>query len=281
MQIVCGLPQGSILGPTLFLLYINDIKNSSKILKSFPYADDTSTLLRSKSIQELESIYNKELSYVTDWLNANKLTLNVEKSNLVLFRSTKKTVETLNIKIKGEQIQEKDYTKYLGILIDNKLSWNCHIKHVNLKISKGIGILTKLRCLSKGVLRTLFYAFVQPHIDYGLLVWGSATPNNLKSIKQKLQKAVKKILFKNRKQPTEPLFHKFKFLNFDKHEFLISSFMWQLTYENIPDKIKSSLNIRNREYGENKLKYHIPNTNLELLKRNIVYQGPYLEYGIA
>ena len=66
MQIVCGLPQGSILGPTLFLLYINDIKNSSKILKSFLYADDTSTLLRSKSIQELDSIYNKELSYVTD-----------------------------------------------------------------------------------------------------------------------------------------------------------------------------------------------------------------------
>ena len=184
-------------------------------------------------------------------------------------------METLNIKIKGKQIQEKDCTMYLGILIDNKLSWNCHIKHVNLKISKGIGILTKLRYLSKGVLRTLFYAFVQPHIDYGLLVWGSATPNNLKPIKQKLQKAVKKILFKNPNHSTEPLFHKLKFLDFDKHEFLIiSSFMWQLTYDNIPDTIKSSFNIRNREYGENNLKYHVPNINLELLKRNIVYQGP-------
>ena len=116
------------------------------------------------------------------------------------------------------------------------MSWNCPIKHVNLKISKGIGILTKLRrYLSKGVLRTLFYAFVQPHIDYGLLVWGSATPSNLKPIK-KLQKAVRKILFKNCKQPTEPLFHDhdLKVLDFDKHKFLtISSFMWQLTYMTI------------------------------------------------
>ena len=123
MQIACGVPQGSILGPILFLLYINDIKNASKTLKFLLFADDTSTLLISKSIQELENVYNKELSHVIDWLNANKLTLNVEKSNLVLFRKTKKTSKTLNIKIKGEQIQEKEYTKYLGILIDSKLSW--------------------------------------------------------------------------------------------------------------------------------------------------------------
>ena len=123
----------------------------------------TSTFLISKDIQELDNIYNKELSYVTDCLNANKLTLNVKKSNLILFKNAKKPAKTLNIKIKGEQIEEKEYTKYLGILIDNKLSWNYHIKHANLKISKGIGILTKLsRYLSKNVLRTLFYAFVQP-----------------------------------------------------------------------------------------------------------------------
>ena len=91
MQIVCGAPQGNIFESILFLLYINAIKNSSKILKFVLYPDDISTLLIRKIIQELESIYNKELSYVTDWLNVNKLTLNVKKSNLELFRSTEKT----------------------------------------------------------------------------------------------------------------------------------------------------------------------------------------------
>ena len=90
MQITCGVPQGYILGTILFSLYINDIKNSSKILNCFLFADDTSTFLISKGIQELENIYNKELSYVTDWLNANKLTLNVKKSNLILFKNAKK-----------------------------------------------------------------------------------------------------------------------------------------------------------------------------------------------
>ena len=102
----------------------------------------------------------------------------------------------------------------------------------------------------------MFYAFVQPHINYGLLVWGSATPSNLKLIKKNLQKTVRKFIFKNRNQPTEPLFHELNFSDFDKHKFLkFSSFMWQLTYDNIPDTIKSSFDIRNTEYGESNLKY--------------------------
>ena len=219
------------------------------MLNFFLFADDTSTLLTSKNIQEIENIYNKELSAVAEWLNANKLTLNVKKSNLILFRNNKKPAENLKIKIKGEQIEEKEFTKYLGLLIDNKLTWNYHIKHANLKISKGIGILTKLRrYLSKEILRTLFYAFVQPHLDYGLLVWGSATSTNLKPIKKNLQKAIRKMLFKNRSHSVEPLFKDLKILDFEKHKFLtISSFMWQLTYNNIPDTIKTAFKTRNRD----------------------------------
>ena len=178
--------------------------------------------------------------------------------------------------VSEQQIEEKEFTKYLGLLIDNKLTWNYHIKHANLKISKGIGILTKVRrYLSKEILRTLFYAFVQPHLDYGLLVWGKATSTNLKPIKKNLQKAIRKMLFKNRSHSIEPLFKDLKILDFEKHKFLtISSFMWQLTYNNIPDTIKTAFKTRNRDYGENNLKYHLPNINSELLKRNVIYQGP-------
>ena len=85
-----------------------------------------------------------------------------------------------------EEIKEKEHTKYLGILIDSKLSWKQHINHVNLKVSKGLAILYKLRSyVSEQILRMLYFSFIQPHIDYGLLIWGNTTTTNIKSIEKK------------------------------------------------------------------------------------------------
>ena len=184
------MPQGSILGPILFLLYINDIKNSSKILNFFLFADDTSTLLINKKVEEIEKIYNEELRHVSEWLNANKLSLNIGKSNLILFRKSQtKITYKPDIKIMGKDIKEKEFTKYLGVLIDKTLSWTYHINHVNLKISRGKAILTKLRhYVSNDTIYMLCFAFVQPNIDYGLIVWGSATPSALKPIQTNIKK---------------------------------------------------------------------------------------------
>ena len=145
-MIICGVPQSFILGAILFLLYINVIKNSSKILIFFLFADDTSAYSSGKNLNEIQETYNQELEKVLTWLKANNLTLSTDKSNFVLFHGPKRKMENnTDIKINGTKIKKKEYTKYLGVSIDNRVSCVHHIRHANLKVSKGIGILTKLR----------------------------------------------------------------------------------------------------------------------------------------
>ena len=129
--------------------------------------------------------------YISEWLNANKLTLNIGKSNLILFwKCQTKITYKPDIKIMGEHIKEKEFTKYLGVLIDKMLSWTYLINHVNLKISRCKAILTKLRHYvpKDTLLRMLYFAFVQPNIDYGQIVWGSAMPSALKPIQTNKKK---------------------------------------------------------------------------------------------
>ena len=224
--IKCGVPQGSVLGPLLFLIYINDIYKSSDILQFHLFADDTSIFYPHKNLKNVEMTLNNELIKLSEWLIANKLTLNVSKSNFVIFYPPQKKIHTnITLYINDEKLEEKQFTKYLEVFIDKHLTWKQHIHYVNLKISRGIGLLAKLRhFVPKNTLRTLYYAFIQPHVDYGLLNWGCANKTALNPIRLSIKKAVRIMAFEekydkvNKKYvSTGPLFHKFNILNFDNH----------------------------------------------------------------
>ena len=143
MNITCGVPQRSVLGPLLFLLYDNDICSSSKNLKFYLFADDTNILLSNKNLKSLENTMNIELNKVYQWLISNKLTLNFKKKIFVIFRPYQKRLPFLpKICIKDPArntsvyLERKEYVKYLGVLIDYKLSWKNHIGSVALKSAK-------------------------------------------------------------------------------------------------------------------------------------------------
>ena len=144
--IVCGVPQGSVLGPLLFLVYINDFNNSSDLLDFHLFADDSNLFYAHKNLRSLEEHLNQQLINIHNWLCANKLSLNVDKSHFVIFRPVQKVVDyTINLSINNKDLVEKKNYKYLGVIIDSNLNWKEHVNELCKKISRGIGILLKLR----------------------------------------------------------------------------------------------------------------------------------------
>ena len=176
LTLKCGVPQGSILGPLLLLIYINDIYKSNDVSKFHLFADDTSIFYSNKNLLNVEITLNNELIKVSEWLTANKLTLNVSELNSLLFHPPQKKIHTsITLYIGDKKLEQKQLTKYLEVLIDKHLTWKQYIHYVNLKISKDIRLFAKLQhFIPKNTLRTLYYAFIQPHVDYCLINWGCA-----------------------------------------------------------------------------------------------------------
>ena len=135
-----GVPQGSTLGPLLFLIFINDMENCSTLLKFIQFADDTTIMFSSPDISHLNEILETEGNKVVEWLNTNKLLINLSKTNCMLF-TNKRIVTNLNIIINNIKLALVSETTFLGVVIDNKLSWKSHVTYISRKISKSIAIL--------------------------------------------------------------------------------------------------------------------------------------------
>ena len=146
-SILCGVPQGSILGPLLFLLYINDLPRCSDLLHFILFADDTNILFSHHDPKCLETILNKELAAISNWFKLNKLSLNIKKTNFMIFKNKYNNKPDLDLKIiiENNSIVQVSTTKFLGVLIDDNLSWQSHTTHISKIVSKYNGIIRKVR----------------------------------------------------------------------------------------------------------------------------------------
>ena len=170
--IKCGVPQGSILGPFFFIFYINDLPKASKLTELLLFADATSVLFSHSNPNSLENVLNNELQNIDVWLRCNKLSINIKKTNYVIFRpSQKKFNHSFCLSIGGWSLIQSNVTKFLGVYIDEHLTWKYHINFVCKQIAKSIGILFRTRFyLSCKTKLMLYYTLIYPYITYGRLL---------------------------------------------------------------------------------------------------------------
>lgn len=277
-----GVPQGSVLGPLLFIIYTNDLYNSLKFSKAILFADDTTIYVTGSHLQRLCMMLNSDLTELADWFKANKLSLNVSKTRYMLITNNPKDHEkTLNIRIGTDPIIKVHSFKFLGIIIDDKFLWTEHLKNLKSKLSSSLYALNMLKHhLSKFHLKSLYYTLFHTHLIYGCYLWGSASKTDLNPISKLQNRALRIISKVNYNAPTSKLYQINKVLKLnDIYELHLSKFMFlnsngmlptSLSHHFCPNRDVHSYNTRQRH------DFHLPFNKNKRTANSIQYKGPLL-----
>ena len=213
--ITCGVPQGSILGPLLFILYINDIVSASSLLHFILFADDTNLFFSCHNLDTLARTVNAELDRISIWFKCNKLSLNVVKTN-VMFFGHKRCKVYPTILIDGIPLDRVEHTKFLGVVVDARVTWKNHIAVVATRISRGAGALNRVKhILPLKSLLLLYHTLIYPHLLYCCVLWGCASKTNLDHLKSLQKRALRIITHSPHRTPSKPLFVKLNLLTLD------------------------------------------------------------------
>ena len=206
-DISCGVLQGSSLGPLLFLIYINDFRLCLQKTETGHFADDTLIMFGSKKLATIEKL-------ATKWLRLNKLSLNAGKTELIFFHSKQRCLNyDISIKFNGVRLISVDYVKYLGMFIDNYLSWNYHILQLSEKLRRANGILSKLRYYASiEICLQVYYTIFYSHLINVCNIWGLTSEENLKKIEILQKRCIRIMTFSDSRSYTNPLFIKLKVL---------------------------------------------------------------------
>lgn len=247
LEVHYGVPLGSILGPLLFLIYINDLWRSVTQGMCQHFADDTVLLISHNSAKALRKLANTALIKVHDWICANRLSLNAKKTELLLFKpACKNRFIKFTLTLAGTKIFPSSKVSFLGVIIDSSLTWKAHISELSKKLNRAIGLLAKARHYVPALtLRSLYFSLFQNYLSYGCLVWGFSSNLYLQRLHLAQKRAIRLISFSDFREPTSELFAGLRILKVhDLIEYNRYLFMHDWLQGKLPIQLQSLFRLR-------------------------------------
>ena len=285
-----GVPQGSILGPLLFVIYINDIPNIATFAKFILYADDANILITASTIEEIHDQLTNLITKLLEWVNSNGLALNLKKTNYMIFsRSNVDLPKPLSIS--NIPIERKTEARFLGVIIDETLNWTRHVKTVISKMSRYVGIMYKLKkFLPLKVRLQIYHSFIQSHLNFCSLVWGFCSKSNIEAIFSKQKIGMRAVVpgfinykFKDGEIPghTKAAFSEYKILTV--HNLItLNSFIFMRKVRNfpclLPFSILNTISEESPVYGSNEetCTNWLETYNTHIYRKSLFCKGPLL-----
>ena len=282
LSLVDSLTQASERGEHVVGVYLDfskafDTVDHMILLQKLYHYDDSNLFLSGKNTDHVQQMINDELKDIVIWLRANKLSLNIRKTHYMLFSNKKVIQPNVTIEINRQPITCVTKTKFLGVIIDNKLTWKEHISYISGKVAKGIGIISKVRkYLNKNTLLDLYYSFIYPYLTYCNQVWGLTCQSYMNALVKLQKRAIRIISGAHPRTHTDPLFTELKLLKCDEiNKYLVGRHMYRIYNEDIT--LFDSMFMKNAQvhnYGTRQRDhYHVPGLKSRLGKIDLRYNG--------